>query len=574
MKRWLLFVASWFALGLAHAQSSPTSGLLNNILTQIEGQTATWMGRAATLALGLFVALAVIELAWTGAQLVLKKGELSELFASIMLKVVALGFFYTLIVKATEWIPLISQSFQSAGSTISGAPSVSLSPSGIIDLGLNTIKELWNKASQQIGEFGLTQLGSAIGLALTAVLSCIFLIVGFALLAIQLFIVKVEMAIVMAAGLLMLGFSGSRWTMNFAEKYLGYGVSVGAKFIIIALLAGFAQEFGSSMISTIQSAQNVRADMMFSMAGTGFIFTVASFMLPSMAGSVLSGAASLSLANTGAASGAIAGGMAAAGAGATGALAGGVAKVAGLAAKLATPASASGSIIGLSSAGGGGSGGAIGGLVKSAFGGLAGGGLAGRGGSGGAGGSAGGFGGGGSSSSFGGASRSSGTNTSGAGSASKSSGGAGDKKTSDAKTPLTGGTATATNANTARGGAGERPGFADPRAASGRSGESSDVSATATMGSERGYDAAEFERIAKQAQTPLMDYRDEERQREKEFRARASAGKFSRMMLKMSDKGGDLSKKAFDEARRKRRMMPSDGHTGAAPSIRMNLGGD
>jgi hypothetical protein len=71
-----------------------------------------------------------------------------------------------------------------------------------------------------------------------------------------------------------------------------------------------------------------------------------------------------------------------------------------------------------------------------------------------------------------------------------------------------------------------------------------------------------------------MDYRDQERAAEKDYRARASSSPFSRAMLKASDKLKDAGDKSSAFARRQRRPMASDGNTGGSPSIRFGLSGD
>lgn len=208
------------------------TGILDTIISQMDAMTGEWMTRAIQIALMIFVALAVIEIAWHGIQLVLKQGELSELIAGVMLKVVALGFFYTLIVFSGEWIPLISDSFGVAGERISGLAPGQLTPSGVISTGIDVANRVFEAPLE---EFSLMEIGRGLLTSIIAAVAALTILAAFVIIGLQLFIVKVEMFLVLSGGVVMMGMSGSRWTMNFSEKYIGYAISVGAKMIVIAV---------------------------------------------------------------------------------------------------------------------------------------------------------------------------------------------------------------------------------------------------------------------------------------------------------------------------------------------------
>lgn len=530
------------------------AAFLDTLLGTLAAQTDTWMNRATQVALAVFASLAVIEFAWHGVQLVLKKGELSELFGSVILKVASLGFFYTLIVFAPDWIPLISQTFQSAGAQISGLSADALTPSGIVNTGIDVASKVFNAP---LREYGLLEIGKSLLTSIIVALTALMVFVAFALLGVQMLIVKIEMLMVLSAGVFMLGMSGSRWTMNFAEKYLGYSVSVGARLIVISLLAGFGVTFGDYVVGELTSNNRVlEAPQLFSLLGTSGVFSVVSYMVPSLAGSFLSGAASMSLANTAAAGGS----LASAGAGGTARVAGVTASASGAAmsalARLAAPAAAVGSILGVGGGGGSRAAGAVSGGARAAFGtntaasgvGTAAGAGAGTGSAvgtssavGGVGTAAGaGTGGGGGARRHGVVSAAAGT---GSGSTAAAAGGAG--------RPDTGSAAGATGASAGGG-------FADPRA-----------SFDAATNAARPLNAE----AASQYKGPV-DYRDEKRAKEKEFRARASSAPLSRALLKTSDRLKDFGDASSAFARRQRRPLASDGHTGAAPGIRLHLSGD
>ena len=637
-------------------------GFLDNVLNQMDAMTGNWMQQGILVALAIFASLAVLEIAWHGIQLVLKKGELSELVAGIVLKVCALGFFYTLITFSSQWLPLISQTFQEAGQRISGS-ATQITPSGVINTGIAIGRQI---LETPLPTRSLTDIGGNFLTAILAFFTVVGIIVAFAIIGLQLFVVLVEMKLVMAGGVVMLAMSGSRWSMSFAEKYIGYAVSVGGKFIVIALLTGFGLAFGNYLtdeISGINSSGGdsaMRNSTMLSALATSGIFSVMSFMVPGIAGSMLSGAASMSLSNAAAAGGSIAGAGASMAGRAAGLAAGAAGSALGLIAKLATPAAAAGSIAGMAAgaARGGSAAGSIGGAAKSAFAGSKDGGSVGgnnrpapsgggAGGEGASGGSAPSMGqsaesaGGGASSGDSEASAVSDTGSS--ASAPSMAGGTGDSGASaaaDTATPVssssggpaTGGTAfpaasgaasaapakpAAAQKGTAGGAAKASP--AKPSAPAAKSAapapaspavDSSANPATGAQTSKVGtgpiaglaappgmrfttVDPDAGSRSAMQSQSAggggdgyssggysgggsngPMDYRDQERAAEKDYRARASSNPFARAMLKASDKLKGASEDASAFARRQRRPMASDGQTGGSPSIRLGMSGD
>lgn len=529
-------------------------GFLDTMLGSMLAQTDGWMQRGVEVALMIFLSLAVIEFAWHGIQLVLKKGELSDLFGGVVLKVTALGFFYTLIVFSPQWIPLISQTFETAGQRISGLPPNQLTPSGLIDQGIQISSRVF---ATQIGESSLLEIARSLLNSILIGFAALGVLIAFMVIAIQLFVVKVEMFLVMAGGVVMLAMSGSRWSMSFAEKYIGYAVSVGGKLIVISILAGFGVTFGQSIMSDIIADNgNLPVAQMFSIIGTSGIFAVTSYMIPSIAGSFLSGAASMSLANTAAAGGSL-GSMAGSGIGRMAGVAAGAAGSAlGAVAKLAAPAAAAGSIAGLA---GGSSSGSAAGSIGGAAAGAAGG-----------------------QSAFAGAASGGGSSPGGgASSASRSSSAAASSKDSASKDSASKGSASKGSASTGSGGAtsagGAKPGPGAP-SGSGSAGQKAGFANPTQAGSGESQPSNQQAFPASQLQSGgsngPMDYRDQERAAEKDYRARASSNPFARAMLKASDKLKGASEDASAFARRQRRPMASDGQTGGSPSIRLGMSGD
>ena len=366
--RLLIFVTLYCLASVASA----TTGMMDDLITKTQAASSGWMTNALEYAKNLFFGLAAIEFAWSSIQLTLKKSELSEIMVGTLFKVMSLSFFAMILIKAPEWIPPIINSFKVAGAGVGGAPNIS--PSNVFDLGLGLAADLLQFSSDSAPSAGgmfinsLTGSGQGLGKymlsSIIVGIASVFIVLGYGLIAVQLLITLIESYIIIGGGAIMLGFSGSRWTHNLAEKYFGYAISVGVKLFTIYLIIGFGESFTQAMKDVIAQAYAASPENgpsfgdYLGIGGASLLYGATGYMVPGLAGSMLNGSVSMSLQNTGAAAGMV-GGAPVAGtlsAGAAGARAVGLA-AAGVGALLPVQ-KAAGAIAGSSSNGGFGLGGA------------------------------------------------------------------------------------------------------------------------------------------------------------------------------------------------------------------------
>ncbi len=203
------------------------AGMMDTLVSQVQGASGGWMTTALGYATNLFFGLAALEFAWSAIRLTLKKAELSDIMVGTLFKVMSLSFFAMVLIKAPEWIPAIINSFKAAGAGVGGT-SV-LSPSAVFDQGLQVAASLMQFSNDAAPSTGmiintLTNSGQGLGkFMLSAIIvgvASVFIILGYGLIAVQLLITLVESYLIIGGGALMLGFSGSRWTHNLSEKYL------------------------------------------------------------------------------------------------------------------------------------------------------------------------------------------------------------------------------------------------------------------------------------------------------------------------------------------------------------------
>jgi type IV secretion system protein TrbL len=242
------------------------------------------------IAQNLFLMLATITIIWSAAWWVIEKDDLNQVFVNFLRRFMALGFFWAVLLFADRWIPAVIDGFAMAGQQAAGAASGGtprLNPSAVLDQGITIANSILEDLSLG-GIFSnpATSLVSAIALLLT--------LLAFVIIAAQLVITLVEMYIVIGAGVLMLGFAGSPWTLSFAERYLSYAVSVGVELFVLYLIIGLGSQVVGGWQATIDQTAGT-PDALFAVVGASLVYMFVAWQVPSMASSLIGGGVNLNL---------------------------------------------------------------------------------------------------------------------------------------------------------------------------------------------------------------------------------------------------------------------------------------
>ncbi|MBU6993515.1 P-type conjugative transfer protein TrbL [Ferrovum myxofaciens] len=286
------------------------SNVLTGIQNMVQSSSAGWMSASLSLAQNLFVGLAGIEIAWTGIHWVLKKNDLSDFIASFALKMISILFFYMLLGLAPTWIPMIINSFAQAGQIVGASggggipPVVTLDPSGVFEQGMTVSGAIWTAFGNASAAMGIGQTFAG---ALATLLGSIFAIIAYGLLALQILITNIESYIIIGGGALLLGFNGSKWTQVFAEKYLGYAVSVGIKLFVLYLIVGLGQNLANTWVTQLGT---FTPETVIQVGAAALIYGAMGIMVPGIAGSMLNGSPSMSLGSMAGGASVAAGGLA------------------------------------------------------------------------------------------------------------------------------------------------------------------------------------------------------------------------------------------------------------------------
>jgi len=264
-----------------------SSTILTDIVRDYEAISTAWFSALSPIAQRIFWILVAIQLTWSAMWWALDREDGLGALSSLLRQVVAIGFFYALLVNAGTWIPAVTQSFSQAGATAAGIPN--LSPSGVFDQGLALANRILNSTADR----GLLDKFFA---SLVASVTALVVVIAFAIIAAQLLVVLVESFIVIGAGVLFLGFAGSQWTRFFTERYLSYVASVGVRLFVLYLIMGVGMEIAARWMSILERGGFSPIPFFYVMGGS-LVFVFLTWHIPSVAGSITAGAVSLSLAD-------------------------------------------------------------------------------------------------------------------------------------------------------------------------------------------------------------------------------------------------------------------------------------
>lgn len=250
----------------------------NNILDTINDKyhdvATSWIGTMVGYARVLFLSLALISLAWLGAQLALGNLDMSQFITEFIKWVMFIGFGLALLAHATTWLPDIVNSFRQAAASAASVPN-QIKPSDVFDLGVDISTGLGDQLSW-----------TAPIQSIIVAISAFIILICFAIISAWLLISLIEMYIVLNAGVLLLGFGGSYWTKEISFKYLLYTISIGAKLMTIIVLIGL----GQSLVNDWQANFSGGYQETFVLAGASIVLLAVIKEIPSYVQALVSGA--------------------------------------------------------------------------------------------------------------------------------------------------------------------------------------------------------------------------------------------------------------------------------------------
>jgi type IV secretion system protein TrbL len=273
----------------ALAQSPAQQPVLDGIANQYRDASRLWRPRLLPIAQQLFMVLASLEFAVSGAIWALRRDSLDDIAAKFLLKFTLVAFLLALITSFTYWIPPIVNGFAAAGERAIGT-SATVSPSGIIDIGRQTSLTVLNTL-----DVGVMLRNPA--MAVFGALAALIIALAYVVIAAQLVLVLIESYVVLGGGVLFLGFAAFRGTAAFAENLIAYTFGVGIKVFLLYLIVGLGSQIAKSWIPLIQSSTFFGPQSpLLEVVGGAIIFAVLAVRVPHVVAYRLSGHASFGIA--------------------------------------------------------------------------------------------------------------------------------------------------------------------------------------------------------------------------------------------------------------------------------------
>jgi len=273
-----LFLASFLFFAAPKACAAEVANnSLDKIVTLYRDKASSWETALRNYALTLFFLLAAIEFGVSAIRLAIRGSDASEWLAELVNQVLFLGFFLALLNNSSAWAKAIVDSFRTAANqaAISSGGSSNLAPSDIFDTGLSI-------ASKVADQTSLFSPASSLGLIVCALV----ILISFALIAAFLIVILVESYVVISAGVLLMGFGGSRFTKDYAVRTMTYAVSVGAKLFVLQLLIALGQQIFQSLSQSFEA----KTTDIFVVVGSAIVMLAIVKIVPEMIQALINGA--------------------------------------------------------------------------------------------------------------------------------------------------------------------------------------------------------------------------------------------------------------------------------------------
>lgn len=262
---WLLFGAVVFLSAPVMGEETPEPvnlGVMDSISQSFEEEAATWLPAMQDMARNLLLMLVAFSLFYQAVKTSFSDAKWKDFFAFMVMQCLTVGFFMTCINFVDTWAFAIIDSFTAipdramAGSELmAGVGSFEPSPSRVVSAG-------WNIANRYMEACSIMDPGSSLVFAAAAL--CIIII--YAVIGAWIMLVQIEGYVVIAAGVILLGFGGMHWTEDTAKRYLFYVVGFGAKLFGVYLIVALGTQLTENWINPQVNDALVKSTG--SMAGT------------------------------------------------------------------------------------------------------------------------------------------------------------------------------------------------------------------------------------------------------------------------------------------------------------------
>ncbi|ELM1166800.1 P-type conjugative transfer protein TrbL [Escherichia coli] len=237
----LIFLSPTLLFSLnAYANQINSSGLLDNLLYKYQQVASTWTTVLGDYANWLFWGLVLISMVWTFGMIAMKGGGFQDLLAEVVRFFAINGFFFFILKNGPAISKSIIDSLRELAGNALGTGN-GISPSSIVDMAFVILTKVSSAASIWSPMISTIMITVAI-----------IVLVVMSLIAVNMLIMLVSAWVMCYAGIILLGFGGSKLTSDITVNYLRTVLSVGIQLFVMTLIIGIGQSFIDQYFSVIK----------------------------------------------------------------------------------------------------------------------------------------------------------------------------------------------------------------------------------------------------------------------------------------------------------------------------------
>jgi len=217
----------------------------------------------------------------------------SDVIASLIKKVLYVGFFAYIIGNFALLAGIVFDSFAGLGITAGGGTMTAadlLRPGFIASVGLDASQPLLNEISDMLGPIAFFHNFIMIAVMFIA---WAIIITAFFVLAVQLFITILEFKLTTLAGFILVPFALWNKTSFLAERVLGNVITSGVKLMVLAVIIGIGSTLFGSVTDAFRTGDDVTLAQVMGTVLAAIVFFWMGIFAPSVASGLITGAPQL-----------------------------------------------------------------------------------------------------------------------------------------------------------------------------------------------------------------------------------------------------------------------------------------
>jgi len=269
-------------------------GVFQQVLSQFQLSTASWLGGLFQIGTSLFYMLATIELILVGIAGTLRR-DFDQLVIDLVRTIAGLMAMFTLFKYGPDFLQNgVILSFTGWASVTGNVPTSAMTPGGVMTQGFQLALILL----QAIASGWTVFHPSATLNAILLLFSAIVILVCFAIVACILLETLVEGYVACIAGTALVASSGTRFTWRFGEGYFGWALGIAVRLFFLYLMVGVGTQLAKGWAADSSShAPQLMTNWYFGIeaAVEAFLLAVITARIPTKAAQIVDHAVSSTL---------------------------------------------------------------------------------------------------------------------------------------------------------------------------------------------------------------------------------------------------------------------------------------